>query len=605
MTYKIGVIEDQNMEADQTNNWVKHGKRKLLFQIGVILVPLVLIMLVLVTSTVYRSTIEGFLKSQNDLMEERLDVTYENVFFTNEGINIQPLNAWALDYLEANTEVCSKPITDEEQAAFEAHLNDEDWWSLEWLERMPEEVRSYCAKVTLDNLQGSMAYVDEFYSANISELIMMDVNEPYEGFVICVCRQNPDGHSFGDTIKYSLSDLPALRSLLEDPSDRIEFERVDNFPMKGRYYIAYKPVFYQNKIRAVMMLPYSWTGLQRAMSGTLFKAFMVGVGGLVILLFILLYLLYMKAIAPVKQIQKGIQTYIRTKDASTVTDALGGIKERNEIGTLSHDLSVMVQEIDHYTAENVHMAEEREKTRTELTLARGIQEAILPKDWPVSDLFDLAASMTPAKAVGGDFYDFFFLDEDHLALVIADVSDKGIPAALFMMMCKNIIKNYARENLSPSEVLDRTNRNFLEYEGNTMFVTVWLGIYETTTGRVTAVNAGHEYPVIRKADSGFELFRDHHSLVVGAINNIRFKEYEFYLEEGGALFLYTDGVTEAANTKNELFGTGRMTEALNRTDDSSPVGLIRSMKAAIDEFTGEAPQSDDITMLVIRRTNKI
>ena len=329
---------------------------------------------------------------------------------------------------------------------------------------------------------------------------------------------------------------------------------------------------------------------------------MTGVGGLVVSLLILLFLLYRKAIAPVKQIQHGIQDYIRTKDSAVADKSLGNIRERNEIGKLSKDLSAMVQEIDHYTEENIRLAGEREKTRTELTLAKSIQESMLSKDWPESERFTLAASMRPAKEVGGDFYDFFYIDDDRLAIVIADVSGKGIPAALFMMMCKTIIKNYAREGFSPSEVIERTNRCILEYKGSTMFVTVWLGIYETATGHITAVNAGHEYPVIGKKDSEFELYKDAHSIAVGTFANIRFKEYEFDLEKGGTLFLYTDGVTEATNSENKLFGTGRLTDTLNLNKDGSPLELINTMRAAIDSFAGDTPQFDDITMLVIRRT---
>ena len=574
------------------------GKRTLLFQIGVTLVPLVLFILAHVSWTVYRSTVNGFLTSQNDLMTERLNLAYDSIFYDSE--DIQPINAWFLDYLEENAEICAGPVTEEEQKAFEAHESDNGWWSLEWLEQMPEEVQTFCAKTTLDDMQSSMSFIDEYI--NVSELIIMDVNAPHEGFIFCAHKRTDDGHSFADTIQYSLSDLPALKSLLTNPSDRIVFDKTRDFPMKGSYYVAYKPVFHNGKIRAVMILPYSWGGLRQALTGILFKAFMTGVGGLIVSLLILLFLLYRKAIAPVKQIQNGIQDYIRTKDSAVADKSLGNIKERNEIGKLSKDLSAMVQEIDHYTEENIRLAGEREKTRTELTLAKSIQESMLSKDWPESDLFTLAASMKPAKEVGGDFYDFFYIDDDRLAIVIADVSGKGIPAALFMMMCKTIIKNYAREGFTPSEVIDKTNRCILEYEGNTMFVTVWFGIYETKTGHITAVNAGHEYPVIRKQGGDFKLFRDKHSISVGAFENVRYKEYEFDLEIGGTLFLYTDGVTEATNSDNELFGTDRLTDTLNRSKDGSPPELIGTMRRAIDSFAGDTPQFDDITMLVIQRT---
>ena len=241
------------------------GKRTLLFQIGVTLVPLVLFILAHVSWTVYRSTVNGFLTSQNDLMTERLNLAYDSIFYDSE--DIQPINAWFLDYLEENAEICAGPVTEEEQKAFEAHESDNGWWSLEWLEQMPEEVQTFCAKTTLDDMQSSMSFIDEYI--NVSELIIMDVNAPHEGFIFCAHKRTDDGHSFADTIQYSLSDLPALKSLLTNPSDRIVFDKTRDFPMKGSYYVAYKPVFHNGKIRAVMILPYSWGGLRQALTGIL------------------------------------------------------------------------------------------------------------------------------------------------------------------------------------------------------------------------------------------------------------------------------------------------------------------------------------------------
>ena len=250
----------------------------------------------------------------------------------------------------------------------------------------------------------------------------------------------------------------------------------------------------------------------------------------------------------------------------------------------------------------IHLAQERERVETELKLASKIQQAILQRHFPESDAFALSASMSPAREVGGDFYDFFVLDESHLALVIADVSGKGIPAALFMMMAKNMIKNYAQSGLSPSEIMTRTNLNVLENEENTMFVTVWLGFYEIPTGRITAVNAGHEYPMIRKTGGRFELYKDLHSMIVGGYESAVYREYELQLDVGETLFLYTDGAPEATNRAEELLGTDGVLEALNRDPDGAPEELIEHVESAISTFVGDAPQFDDLTMLVIKRT---
>ena len=575
-------------------------QKKLLVQMSSILIPLFFFMLFIVSQAVYQGTINGYLKAQHNLMEERLNSLHQNLFYTDDSIDL--MNVWSMNYMEANPEICTLPITEAERDAFmkiadnTIEYTDPDWGNL------TEDASSFLAKAEYQSLYKYLRLDAGQYGSY--KLFLVDINEPHRGFIFdWFGNEDKEAYSLGDTLEFSIQDHPALRSLVADPSSRTEFERVNDFPEKGNYYIAYKPVLHEGEIRAVLVLAYSWSGLRQAMSGILFKAFLAGIGGLLVSLAILLALLYKKAIAPVKNIQESIQTYIRTKDSAAVTVNLDKIRERNEIGQLSDDLSKMVREIDHYTAENIQMAEEREKVNTELTLASAIQNSMLPKDFPHHSSFSLYASMTPAKEVGGDFYDFYYLDEEHLALVIADVSGKGIPAALFMMMCKNMIKNYAREGLTPSEILERTNRSILESKQNTMFVTVWFGIYNISTGHITAVNAGHEYPILRKADSGFELFKDRHGFIVGGLEGIHYRNYEFDLEAGGTLFLYTDGITEATDSDEELYGTGRMLELLNRDPDGSPEELIRNMKTSIDAFVGAAPQFDDITMLVIRRSS--
>ena len=211
--------------------------------------------------------------------------------------------------------------------------------------------------------------------------------------------------------------------------------------------------------------------------------------------------------------------------------------------------------------------------------------------------------MMPAKEVGGDFYDFFLIDDDHLGLVMADVSGKGIPAALFMMMSRIMINSAASSGISPGRVLKRVNEKICENNDAQMFVTVWLGVLTISTGQILAANAGHEYPMLRKADGTFELIEDAHSFVVGGMDGVRYKEYSLTLERGGTLFLYTDGLTEATNEDYELFGTDRILEALNADPDISSRKLLQNMNTAVDAFVGKAEQADDLTMMAIRLRN--
>lgn len=248
----------------------------------------------------------------------------------------------------------------------------------------------------------------------------------------------------------------------------------------------------------------------------------------------------------------------------------------------------------------------RQRIETELNVATQIQSDMLPRIFPAFPErreFDIYAGMTPAREVGGDFYDFFLLDRDRLAMVIADVSGKGVPAALFMVVTKTLLKNAVQTGLSPKEALEKVNNQLCENNEAEMFVTVWLGVYEISTGKLTAANAGHEYPAIRRAGGSFELFKDRHGFVLAGMENVRYQEYELELGEGDTLFIYTDGVTEATDGSGNLYGTDRMLAALNQNQKHKPgpEELLHQIKTDIDRFVDTAPQFDDITMLSIQR----
>ena len=244
---------------------------------------------------------------------------------------------------------------------------------------------------------------------------------------------------------------------------------------------------------------------------------------------------------------------------------------------------------------------EKERISTELQMANQIQESMLPSIFPAfpeRKEFDIYAIMDPAREVGGDFYDFFLIDEDHLCVVMADVSGKGVPAALFMMISKIILQSCAMLGRSAGEILTKTNEALCSNNKMEMFVTVWLGILEISTGKVTAANAGHEYPVMMRGGK-FEIVKDKHGLVIGGLDGIKYREYEMQLEPGDKLFLYTDGVVEATRNNSELFGTERMLKALNKMASGRPYEILRSVRSAVDDFVGDDEQFDDLTMLCL------
>ncbi len=261
-----------------------------------------------------------------------------------------------------------------------------------------------------------------------------------------------------------------------------------------------------------------------------------------------------------------------------------------------------IRRMERERMEQENRIKEQERIREKLHTAREIQMSALPHTFPPfpeRKEFDLFARMVPARDVGGDFYDFFLIDDDHLCLVIADVSGKGIPGSLFMMLSKRIIEDSARLELNAAEILEKTNNSLCDNNQAGMFVTVWLGILELSTGKLTAANAGHEYPAIQKKGGAFVLYKDKHGFVVGGMEGTRYREYELHLAPGDKIFVYTDGVPEATAGSGEMFGTERMTAALNTRANGSPEDILSAVEQAVDAFVGDAEQFDDLTMMCL------
>ena len=321
----------------------------------------------------------------------------------------------------------------------------------------------------------------------------------------------------------------------------------------------------------------------------------------IMVIFIQVVYLNYVCLRPVKEITSEASRFAKENTAAEqkLTDK---IPNKDEIGVLAGSIDQMEERIMKYVDDLTKITAEKERISTELSLASKIQADMLPRifpPFPDRSEFDIFASMDPAKEVGGDFYDFFLIDENHLCMVMADVSGKGIPASLFMMASKIILSNFAKMGKSPGEVLEAANKAICSNNREDMFVTVWLGILEISTGRLTAANAGHEYPVLMQPGQSFELFKDKHGFVLGGMDGLKFKEYEIQLKPGTKLFLYTDGVPEATDMEKQLFGTDRMLAALNENHEAAPQEILHNVRKAVDGFVKEAEQFDDLTMLCI------
>ena len=272
----------------------------------------------------------------------------------------------------------------------------------------------------------------------------------------------------------------------------------------------------------------------------------------------------------------------------------------DEIEILYYMMTDMEKDLNDYEKNLQSITAERERIGAEIEIATAIQQSMLENVAPNfvgKKEYDLYAAMSPAREVGGDFYDFFMVDDDHLAILIADVSDKGVGSAFFMAISKTLVKTYAKMVMNPTDVIAKVDRQISEKNDAGLFVTLWMAVIDLNTGHVNACNAGHDYPAIMKNGEDFVVEKTPHGPPVAFIPGMEFLGMEFDMKPGDRIFLYTDGLNEAKRSDDERFGTDRMLEVLNAHKDVDNETMIHLMREAVDEFAGDEPQFDDMTML--------
>ena len=305
-------------------------------------------------------------------------------------------------------------------------------------------------------------------------------------------------------------------------------------------------------------------------------------------LFVFIYILIKRVI--INNLQKINDTLGRiTKGDLNVTV---DVRSNKEFSSLSDDINSTVSTLKQYIAEAAARIDK------ELEYAKQIQLSALPTNFPEGEDYTINAQMIAAKEVGGDFYDFYKLSDKTVAFLAADVSGKGIPAAMFMMTAKTIIKDLAESGMAVNDIFTKANEKLCENNESGMFGTAWMGILDITTGKLQFANAGHNPPLIKRANGGFEYLRSRAGFVLAGMEGVRYRVGELTLEPGDRMFLYTDGVTEATNAENQLYGEDRLLNFMNLNATQDSVAFLPALKANIDEFVGEAPQFDDITMLM-------
>lgn len=366
----------------------------------------------------------------------------------------------------------------------------------------------------------------------------------------------------------------------------------------GAHTTAGLPVYDSaGNIVAVIGVEKAMTRLENARNAYVMHVMFWSLGA--IILFIIAYTVILRhtVISPILTVANEAK---RFADDNTSSDVLSAIRQKDELGMLANAVGKMETNIVAYTQNLTAITAEKERVNTELSVATRIQANMLPSIFPAfpeRKEIDIFATMNPAKEVGGDFYDFFMVDERHLAIVMADVSGKGVPAALFMVIGKTLIKDHTQPGRDLGEVFTEVNDLLCESNSEGLFITAFEGVLDLVTGEFRYVNAGHEIPFICKKDGTFEAYKIRAGFVLAGMEGIRYKCGLVQLEPGDRVFQYTDGVTEATNKDNELYGMQRLEEVLNRNKDCTPSQLLSRVKEDIDAFVGEAPQFDDITML--------
>ena len=583
-------------------------RKKILFQIAGIIAAFMVALLLIIETAISHSSTRLFVEAKEELLSLDLQAMSEDT-------NLRGCAPALTDYCLAHMdEVSTSVVLDGDfREAYKrimpgllerygaksyTYLDPSDFQDFS-----PEEQAVY-AHFWYYSLTDEMNSLQEYYG--FSGIAVVDVGEGRFGKVFSLAAT--ENGLDKQTLESVIADENKRNGTLDRIAGASQAEAAFGMAYcgkKGDWFVGYYPLqSTDGTSRYAVCIASDLKQFNRSLSAQLMRILLFGFAVIAVFAWLLIWFLNRKTVRPVTKIQQSVRRYTDDKDTGRIVADMEKVRLGNEIGILAGDISHLAEEMERYTQENMGLVAERERISTEMNLARDIQAAALPSRFPAfpdRTEFELYASMTPAKEVGGDFYDFFLIDDDHLALVIADVSGKGIPAALFMMTAKALIKNELMNGNDPAQALARVNQQLWEGNTSATFVTVWLAVVELSTGRGTACNAGHENPVLYRAGEKFELQKYKHDPLVGVRINAQYHNRAFTLRPGDCLFVYTDGVPEANDSAGKMFGEERLEDTLNRNANADPETLIRSVYDAVDRFVGDAMQSDDTTMLCYRQ----
>ncbi len=558
----------------------RKGKLQIKFLIGLIAMEIILsVSLGLLVSTTYRNNMENYYS----------DIAFNAATLISNIIDGDKITEYVNDFKAGYDEDADDEAKEEYLAAFRDKLKQDEYY---------EDVR-----LTLKSIRASLGLEYAYVVIPTEECqyyIWDGGEEDEEG----ICQ-------FGDLEDYYGDGYTIMRGAFLNPGERTILITDDTGSADHDYgylasaYVAILGSDGKSAGEACIDVSMDQINANIHMFVLLITLVIVAVS----IVFVLAYFFFIKhsVLKPIQDLNRATSELV-SHNMDKLSAFNVKVKTNDELETLCDSFNTMAFELQTYITNLTTMTAEKERISAELDVATGIQSSMLPCIFPAfpdRNEFDIYATMTPAKEVGGDFYDFFMVDNTHLAIVAADVSGKGVPAALFMVIGKTLIKDHTSPDCNLDKVFAVVNNLLCESNSEGMFITAYECVIDLVTGEVTFVNAGHEMPFVYRQGGDFTADTVKHSFVLAGMENVRYKMGTFTINEGDKIFQYTDGVTEATDANNQLYGMERLTAVLNSVKDKRPDEILPAVKTDIDKFVGDAPQFDDITMVCFEFKKKM
>lgn len=416
-------------------------------------------------------------------------------------------------------------------------------------------------------------------------------------------RSDGSTYRLGTISEYNAADYPVLQATLKQGKAQNKLEQpIKEGPLSG-YYHMFVPVVSDGQTLCVVCVTMETNSIKSELRRKLMVLELAEAAVFLLVGFVIISMMKRLLIRPIARLERSMQTYESNNDADEARRHLNDNISKSEIGQLTKEFINLTDSIEKHVNEIEQITSEQERMKAELSLAAGIQADMLPKEYPYQKEIELYGSMEPAKEVGGDFYDYFYVDENHLAIVVGDVSGKGVPASLFMVRSIMAIRSYTMMGLGVDEVFFRVNNELRRGNESELFTTSWLGVYEISTGKLSFAEAGHDAPMCIRRNGEIEwIAPKEKSLVLGSFEDMPYVITETKLEKGETIILYTDGFPEANNKQGEQYGMVRMEKSVHKHKDVLNNDLTYFMNMIhrdLVDYVGDAEQFDDLTMLAL------